>query len=941
MTTSPPAWHTLPPADVAARLDAAPDHGLSTAEAAARLARYGPNELREAPGPTLLARLWEQLRSFVVAILVVAAALSALLGDWIEALVILGIVVLNAALGVIQEARAEEALAALKKMAAPEARVLRDGHRVAVPARELAPGDVVFLEAGSFVPADLRLFESANLRADEAPFTGESVPVTKRAEENVPAAAPLGDRRNMAFMGTTITYGRGAGLVVATGMETQIGQIAQMLESYEEGQTPLQLKLDELGRTLGSATLVVAALVFLVTVVRDTSLPLLAASGPSAYFDRYGAALSELFLVAISLAIAAVPEGLPAIVTISLALGMREMVRRNALVRRLPAVETLGATTAICSDKTGTLTQNEMTAVQLHTTQHHILVTGEGYRPHGEFLEDGQPVEPATLASVHLLLQAAMLANDARLERVADAGDDYQLVGDPTEGALVVAAAKAALWREELERAWPRVGEVPFDSERKRMTTLHERQGADIDPDEPVLRGAPYVAFVKGAPDLLLRLCTQAYEVDHVVPLTPARAQHWKNVTGDLSRKALRVLAVAMRPLDALPAEITPEAVERDLIMLGLVAMRDPARPEVKPAIAIARAAGIRTIMVTGDYADTARAIAAEIGLLREGGEVLTGAQVDALDDAALATALERTDVFARTSPQHKVRIVEALRAHGHVVAMTGDGVNDAPALKRADIGVAMGITGTDVAKGVADIVLTDDNYVSIVGAVEQGRIIYSNIRKFVFYLLSCNVAEIAVIFLSALAGLPAPLTAIQLLWLNLVSDGAPALALGTERGEPDIMQRPPRPPHEPIVDRKMIAAIGVQTVAITAAVLGAYWLAREVLHADLTLARTMAFVTLSGSELLRAYTSRSERLPLVRIGLFGNRVMQYAVLASALLIVAVVYLPFLNRPFDTTPLGWNELRIVLPLMLVPAVAAEVGKWVRSRGTTIPSTVYV
>jgi len=935
-TPAAPAWHALPVTEVVAQLDTSLERGLPADVARKRLAEKGPNELREKPGPTFLQRLWEQLRSFVVGILVVAALISALMGDWVEAAAIFGIVVLNAALGLVQEARAEEALAALKKMAAPEARALRDGHRVAVPARELVPGDVVFLEAGSFVPADLRLVESANLRADEAPFTGESVPVGKHADPVAPDAV-VGERRDMAFMGTTITFGRGAGVVIATGMETQIGSIAQLLTTYAEEQKPLQRKLDDLGRTLGIAALIVSAMVFLVSALRDTNLAVLASAGPEAYFSAYGERLSEFFLVAVSLAIAAVPEGLAAIVTISLALGMREMIRRNALVRRLPAVETLGSTTAICSDKTGTLTQNEMTAVQLFTYGYRVLVTGEGYQPRGKFLSGEQEVDVTALPDVYLLLQAAMLANDARLEQAGvdedglEPGEDYKLVGDPTEGALVVAAAKADLWRERVERSWPRVGEVPFDSDRKRMSTLHERQEPNLDPDETVLRDARYVAFVKGAPDLVLGLCTRVYEHDHLEPMTAGRHEHWLNVIRDLSEKALRVLAVAARPLDALPGEPTPGNVEQDLILLGLVAMRDPARPEVKPAIEQARQAGIRTIMVTGDYVDTGRAIAQEIGLLRPEGEVLSGREVDALSDAELIQAIQRTDVFARTSPQHKVRIVEALKASGHVVAMTGDGVNDAPALKRADIGVAMGITGSDVAKGTADIVLTDDNYVSIVGAVEQGRIIYSNIRKFVFYLLSCNVAEIAVIFLATLLGLPAPLTAIQLLWLNLVSDGAPALALGTEKGEPDIMRRPPRPPQEPIINRSMIVNIAVQTVAITGVVLGVFALARQVLGLDLNTSRTMAFLALSGSELLRAYTSRSERHLLVRIGVFSNRYMQMAVALSAVLIAAVIYLPFLQPAFDTVPLGWNELRYVLPFIVVPALAAEGAKLVSRR----------
>jgi len=895
--------------------------GLSAAEAQRRLAENGPNELTERPRPGFWKLLLDQFNNFLILILIAAALLSLALGEMEEAVAILAIVILNAVLGVVQEKRAEEALAALKKMSAPEARVLRDGHRIVIPARELVPGDVVFLEAGNYVPADLRLVESANLRIDEASLTGESVAVEKKADKMLAGDAPLGDRVNRAFMGSTVTYGRGIGVVTETGMKTQIGLIAEMIQSFEQELTPLQRRLDQLGRWLGGGALIICGVVFFVTVIRDTDLRLLQ-QGVTVYWGQSAGMLLDLFLTAVSLAIAAVPEGLPAVVTICLAIGMQEMARRNALIRRLPAVETLGSATAICSDKTGTLTQNEMTAVRLYVANLRLDISGQGYQPVGAFDNYGTPVDPRSRPEVLALLTGSLLCSDAQLEKD---GDGYRMVGDPTEGSLVVAAAKAGLWREEVEARLPRVAEIPFDSERKRMTTIHRLDGRQaVGVDGEVSGG--YVAYVKGAPDVMMDRCRAILEEGHDVELTPARREHIRNVIRDLGREALRVLAVGYRILDELPEELDPEEIEQDLTLIGLVAMIDPARPEVGPAVEKARRAGIRSIMITGDYPDTARAIAEQVGLLRPGGEVISGAALNEMSDEELVERIEGVDVFARVSPQHKVRIVEALRARGHVVAMTGDGVNDAPALKRADIGVAMGITGTDVSKEVADMVLTDDNYASIVSAIERGRIIYSNIRKFVYYLLSCNIAEIMTIFVATLIGYLPPLTPIQLLWLNLLTDGAPALALGLEEGDPDIMDQPPRPPQEPIINRSMVQGIVVQTVAITSAVLAAFFIGLRWGNGDYKLGRTMAFVTLSTSELLRAYTARSERYPLLKLGLFGNKVMQYAVGASTLLMLAAVYLPFLQPFFDTVPLGLREWAVMLPLLFIPAVVAEINK---------------
>ncbi len=909
-------WHDQAVEHVVRTLHTSPVQGLSTEEAKARLEKYGPNELVERPPTPLWKMFLDQFNNFLVIILLVSSVVSFFLGEYVEAGAIMAIVVLNTVLGVLQESKAEEALAALKKMAAPHAQVIRDGSFATIPARELVPGDLVILEAGNYVPADLRLVEGVNLRVDEAALTGESVAVEKRADVVLDREIPLGDRRNTAYMGTLVTYGRGRGVVVSTGMSTEFGLIAEMIQTYEEEPTPLQIKLDQLGKWLGGACLAICTIVFVIGLL-------------------YGVGFLHMFLTAISLAIAAVPEGLPAVVTICLALGMQEMIRRHALLRRLPAVETLGSATAICSDKTGTLTQNKMMVVRIYAAGQSLSVTGAGYEPDGEFHRQGQPLDPRQEPELRRLLSAGLLCNDAYLETSGMAADKprtWRLVGDPTEGALVVAAAKAGLWKHEVEAQYPRVAEVPFDSERKRMSTIHRVNGQMVAGNQ---EAAPYVVYVKGAPDIVLDLCDYIDENGQVSPLTAEKRAEILKANENMADEALRVLGVAYRPLPQVAenssttermGELTRQ-VERELTFMGLIGMIDPARPEVKPAIAMARGAGIRTAMVTGDYRNTAVAIARELDLLTPGGKVLTGAELDGLSDEQFARMVEEVQIYARVSPQHKVRIVEALKARGHIVAMTGDGVNDAPALKRANIGVAMGITGTDVSKETADMVLTDDNYASIVSAVEEGRIIYSNIRKFVYYLLSCNLGEIMVIFLAMLGNWGIPLTPIQLLWLNLLTDGAPALALGLEKGDPDIMERQPRPPQEPIVNREMVWGILIQTLAITAATLAAFLIGKQWFGEQIEGAQTMAFATLSTSELLRAYTSRSERYSVFQIGVFSNKYMQIAVIASIVLLLAVIYVPFLDPIFNTTFLGWKEWAVMLPLIFIPSAAAELTKW--------------
>ncbi len=922
-------WYALTREKVLEKLGSVIEKGLTAAQAQQRFEEYGPNQLEEGKKTTFLQMVLAQLNSFVVILLIVAAVISALLGETVDAIAIITIVVLNTIMGVVQEGKAQEELAALKKMAAPEAQVLRDGHRVSVPARELVPGDIVFLETGNFVPADLRLLEAVNLKIEEAALTGESMPVEKNAAAVLAADASLGDRSNTAFSGTVVTYGRGQGVVACTGMHTQLGMIAKMLQSVEEEQTPLQRNLDGLGKTLGIACIIVSAIVFVAGILEVGGVPTLEQ-------------LVDKFMVAVSLAIAAVPEGLPAVVTISLALGMREMVKRHALIRKLASVETLGSATVICSDKTGTLTQNAMTVTRVWVDGTALEITGVGYVPEGDFLDKGKKVDPHDYPGIANALWVGSLNNDSQLEMLEEDGQKrYRVVGDPTEGSILVAAAKAGAQARDLNNAYPRAAEVPFDSERKRMITVHQvkdPKANDLSLFDEKNGKESYTIAVKGAPDVVLKLCNRYQKMNgSTAAMDEEKRTSVMAANDDMTKDALRVLGMAYRVVSTKPGNVNSEELEKDLVFCGLVGMIDPAREEVKPALLRALGAGIRTVMITGDYPNTAKAIAQSIGLLRPGHQVRTGAEVDAMSDEELQNQVGDIDVFARVSPEHKMRIVHALKARDQVVAMTGDGVNDAPAIKASDIGVAMGITGTDVAKEAADMVLTDDNYASIVSAVEQGRIIYSNIRKFVYFLISCNMAEILIIFIptvfgrwlfpeAAALGLTSPLLPIQLLWLNLVTDGAPALALGAEKGDPDIMDQKPRPAREPIINRFMLLGVAVQTVAITTATLIAYNIGLN--HHNAAYAETMAFVTLVFSELLRAYTARSERYPLLKIGVFSSKWMNLAILASTALMFMVMYVPFFQGIFNTLPMGWAEWKLIIPLILVPSIAAELVKYV-------------
>ncbi|HMM69200.1 cation-translocating P-type ATPase [Gudongella oleilytica] len=892
-------WYQQSPEEVAQSLDTSLTTGLSSGSAQSKLETFGPNELKEQEGKSFLQKLIAQFSDFLILILIAAALISVFVGEAKDAIVIMSIVIINALLGLYQEGKAEKALEALKKMASPTAKVLRDGNPQEISSSQLVPGDLVILETGDIIPADIRLVESSNLKVEEASLTGESVPVEKRAQETYSEEVSLGDRHNMAYMSTIITYGRGRGIVVETAEGTEIGKIAAMIQTFEEEPTPLQRKLNQLGKVLGMTTIAVCVAVFGIGLLQ-------------------GREILEMFMVSISLAVAAIPEGLPAIVTIVLAIGMNKMVERNAIVKKLLAVETLGATSVICTDKTGTLTQNEMTVVKVLADNKLIEVEGTGYEPVGDFKLEGSTITTKESSGLKLLLTIAALANDAKLD---NSSGMYKIIGDPTEGALITLAGKAGIDSAELNHMYKRIEEIPFDSERKMMTTFH-----DMPNDEGVS------SFTKGAPDIIIDRCNRIILDGKVSEFTPELKSEVLRVNSELSRAALRVLAFAFKEYPSLPTDPSPDENESDMIFVGLTGMIDPPRPEARDAIALCKKAGVNAIMITGDYKETAFAIAKDLGMADTEDQAIMGEKIDGMSDEELKEVVKNTKVFARVSPEHKVRIVSALRANGDIAAMTGDGVNDALAIKKADIGVSMGITGTDVAKNTADMILTDDNFASIVAAVEEGRIIFSNIKKFVYFLLSCNIGEILLVFTSILMNLPVPLLPIQLLWLNLVTDSFPALALGVEKGEPDIMNQPPRNPDEAILDRRMLVGVTFQAIAVAAASLSAYLLALRMYGLEnIEEARTITFATLIVAELLRAYSSRSQKFTLVKIGIFSNKSMVYATLGAFLLLLAVIYIPFMNGIFYTFPLSFVDWEIVLSFAFIPLVVGELTKVVMAK----------
>ena len=875
-------WHTLPVADAISHQASTPS-GLTSADAAERLSRHGANEIQHVSRDSAWRTLAAQFHNALIIILICATVVSGFLGHALEAAAISVIVLFAVLLGFLQEYRASRALEALRRMAAPVAHVFRDGAETAIPARELVPGDVVVLRAGDRVPADCRLTQSINLAIDEAALTGESEPVHKITEPIAEPQLPLGDRLNMAYAGTLVTAGRGQSLVVATGMGTEFGHIARMVESVVSARTPLQENLDRLGRVLGKAALGVVALVVVIGLVR-------------------GQPVIEMLMFGIALAVAVVPEALPAVVTISLAIGVRRMVKRQALVRRLPIVETLGSTSVICSDKTGTLTRNEMTVRQLFVDSALVEITGAGYHTDGELLMDGRAVAPTD--GVRALLAAAALSSDARL--VVNDGRP-RIEGDPTEGALLVAAAKAGLDSDELNQREPRVAEIPFTSERRRMTTLHQT------PD------GVHVAYSKGAAEEIVAGCALQRIDGRDVPLTAEARDHAQDVEHRMAAAGLRVIAVASKHT------ATTADAEREMTLLGLVAMMDPPRPEAFEAVQTCQTAGIRAVMITGDHQLTATAIASELKLL-DGRPAVTGRELERMSDDELDRDVAGITVYARVSPADKLRVVRAWQKRGAVVAMTGDGVNDAPALKQADVGIAMGVTGTDVSKEAAGMTLLDDNFATIVAAVEEGRVVFGNIKKYLMYLLSCNVGEIVLLAGAVIAGLPMPLSAVQILYVNLATDGLPALALSVDPPERDIMRLQPRDPRDGIFTKSVTALM--LTAGLWSALVNIF-LFTSLLRAGRPLEEAMAmtFTTLVLIQFFNAYCCRSDRTTVFHRP-FANRWLNLAVVWEIVLLIAIAYVPFFQPAFGTfslTPADWL-LTGGLAFSIVPVL--ELVKWI-------------
>lgn len=877
------------------RLETDSSKGLSLQEASLRLDKYGPNQLKEKKGRSPLSIFFEQFQDFIVWVLIGAALVSGFLKEWIDAIAIIAIVIVNAILGFIQEYRAEKSLAALKKLSSPTSKVIRDGQHNIIPSDELVPGDLIELEAGDNIPADSRpIWLTSNFSVHEASLTGESTPVLKTTLALDEKEIPLADRANMVYMGTSVSSGKARAVVVETAMLTELGKIAGMIQEIDQEATPLQKKLEQFGKWIVYLCFVLVGLVFLLEWLR-------------------GGKLIEVLLTAVSLAVAAIPEGLPAVVTIALALGVQRMVKRHALIRKLPSVETLGCATIICSDKTGTLTKNEMTVQAVYAQDTLFKVSGVGYEPKGEFLLEGKTVNIGDYPDLGKVLTCAALCNGAQLIKN---NDGYKIIGDPTEGALLTAAGKADIWKEKLEQESPFVEEIPFDSERKKMTIVRR------DKDK-------LIAFVKGAPDILLNDCTEIEENGRVRALTSTDRGRILKENSGLADQAMRVLAVGYRILDKAPDKYEAKEIERGLTFAGLIAMIDPPRDEVKKAILECKESGIKTVMITGDHKNTAVAIARSLGFFKEDSLALTGDELDKLSDDELYNTIERIPVYARVSPEHKLRIVRAWRKRGEVVAMTGDGVNDAPAVKEADIGVAMGITGTDVTKEVSDMVITDDNFASIVAAVEEGRGIYDNIKKFVHYLLSCNAGEILVMFVSSLIGWPAPLLPIHILWVNLVTDGLPALALGVDPVDPNIMKRPPRKTNEGVVTKQRAFLMIGQGAFIAFCSLLAFSFVLFIEKEGLERARTAAFIVLACSQLFHSYNCRSLMESLFKIGICTNKKLILATSVSFLLQMAVVYVPFLQKVFKTEPLGIFDWFLVIAISSFPLWAMEMVKKVK------------
>lgn len=883
-------WHALRIEEIFKKLETSV-RGLTAAKAEKRLSEYGPNELEEEKRITKLALLIHQLKNPLLVVLFAAALISFLVGKFIDTIVVGVVIAFNTSIGFFQEYKAEAALQALKSMAAPEADVIRDCPEkgtcleMRVKAREIVPGDIILLDSGDKVPADARIFEAINLEIDESMLTGESTPVRKTAEP-LNKDLPVADRKNIAFAGTIVTQGRGKAVVVATGMKTEIGKIAKLIKETEKAETPIQKRTADLSKKLGLFALIAGSLILTVSLLRG--------------FEFY-----QTFLFALAAIVSAIPEGLPAVMTITLAVGVNRMAKRNAIIRKLQAVDTLGSATVICTDKTGTLTTNQLTVQKIFMNNKMVKVTGVGFAPEGQFEIDGVSIDPKKDKSINLLLEIATLCNDARLrQHKTKDGYRWEIYGDPTEGALVVAAAKAGFQKEELEAKFPRVDEIPFDAKERFMVTFHKT------PEENLK------VYVKGAPETILEMCSDILENGQIKKLTPQKRERLLKVSTEMAGEALRVLAMAYQTieidnLDAFKENFKQKHVK--LVFVGITGMIDPPRPEAKKAVQLCKRAGIKVVMATGDHKLTAEAIAKEIGILESGSKVLTGAELDNMSDDELDFLIEETSVFARVSPTHKYRIVESLRRKGHIVAMTGDGVNDAPALKAAEIGVAMGITGTDVTKETADMVLTDDNFASIVNAVEEGRVVFENIRKVVKYLIATNTGEILTILtaLIFLSGVPLIFTPVQILWVNLVTDGLLDVTLAMEPKEEDVMNHPPRKPNEKIINKEIMMNtlyVGIFMMIGTLTVFTKEWN-----NGDIVRAQTLGFTTMAMFQVFNALNCRSRTKSIFKLGFFTNKYLFGAIAASVSLQVLATVLPPLKLALGTTPLSlWDWLTIIL-----------------------------
>jgi Ca2+-transporting ATPase len=896
MAHAPHIWYNLTPEETITNIGTKVS-GLDTDEASKRLIEYGPNEIARAKKISPWLLFLEQFKDLLIIILLIAVVLSAILGETVDAIVIFVIILFAAGLGFVQEYRAEKSIEALKKMAAPVAHVIRDGKQREIPSSEIVPGDVVLIKTGDRIPADGRLIESINLRTDEASLTGESTPVAKNTD-SIEGEAGTGDLRNMVFAGTSASYGRGTAVITATGMNTEFGKIASLLQEVKEEQTPLQINLDRMGRIIVIAALALTAVLAILGIIR-------------------GHEWLEMLLWGVGLAVAAVPEALPAVVTVSLSLGVQKMAKRHALMRKLPAVETLGSTTFICSDKTGTLTQDQMTIRRMYVEDKTLDVSGSGYEPKGEFLEQGKQINPNSLPALQKLLTAGLLCSDTTL---ANENGLWEVKGDPTEGALVVLAAKAGFEQDEVVREAPRIHEIPFTSESKRMTTVH---------DTPQGR----MGMAKGAAEIILDDCRYILKQGKEIEIDKTEREKILSSAKSMADDALRVLGLAYKKTYV----SEPDAeLQKNMVFLGLVGMIDPPRPEVKEAIRICDTAGIRTVMITGDHKATAVAIARELGIMK-GGLAFSGTELDRLSQQEFEDLVEKIEVYARVSPSHKLRVVEALTRKGHVVAMTGDGVNDAPALKKADIGIAMGITGTDVTKEAAGMVLTDDNFASIVSAVEEGRGVYSNIKKYLVYLLSCNLGEIllmaAAILLGPFLGLYdgiLPLVTVQILYLNLATDGLPAIALSIDPPDADLMKHKPRPRKQTIFTRSVTSYLLIAGVWTALIGLGVFTWAINT-GRSLEDAQSLCFVTLILTEFFNAFNCRSLENSIFKIGFFKNRWLVLSICWEITLLLLIVYLPPLHGPFNTFPLAWWEWLIAIITASTIFTGLELFKLIKRR----------